>query len=397
MGWTYNVVDPNVATNAPTVAGVGIFFAILSLSIVCLRIYVRKCIVRAINIDDWLIVATWFLSFIFVCITLAQTRWGLGLQRIEDMPPQNVYEFGIVRFYPAERETRVADNHKLQYAGAPFYICAILGFKLSIIFSFLRIAVDRTYRIAIICIAITCSMFYFCFFVAQLNFCHPVAKSWDPTIKGGSCLSALEFYTAMGSITFVFDILTMLTPIPILLHSCFSLRKNILIGVLFLLGTFISIIQILRILSLRSQTSYLDTFTILTWSLVEVNLGIVLASLIPLASLPVFQSFLEKGSPQSLGESLASFDTRRTIDKVRDGLKRKLGRGSELRNRMVLFLGYGELRPDLEQEQRPGSRLGVNASTEELNGFPMGILKTTEVIVSREGSAYGDAKGQEEA
>lgn len=50
MGWTYNVVDPNVATNALTVAGVGISFTILSLSIVSLRIYVRKCIVKAMNI-----------------------------------------------------------------------------------------------------------------------------------------------------------------------------------------------------------------------------------------------------------------------------------------------------------------------------------------------------------
>ncbi|KUJ12622.1 uncharacterized protein LY89DRAFT_623821 [Mollisia scopiformis] len=375
MGWTYNVVDPNVATNAPTVAGVGITFTILSFSIVCLRLYVRKYIVKAINIDDWLIVVTWFFSFIFVCITLAQTRWGLGLRNVEDMPPQDVYEFGY-----------------LQYIGAPFYICAILGFKLSIIFAFLRIAVDRTYRIGIICISITCSAFYFCFFVAQLNFCFPVSKSWDPTITTGSCFSAVLFYTAMGSLTFIFDILTMLTPIPILLHSCFSPCKNFMIAFLYLLGIFLSLIQILRITSLRSARSYLDTSTVLTWSLVEVNLGIILSSLIPLAPLPVLQSFLEKGSPQSLAQSLASFDTRRTIDKVRDGFKKRFGRESELRNRVVLFLGYGELRPDLEREQRPGSRLG--ASTEELN-FPMGILKTTEVIISREGSSWGELKEED--
>ncbi|KAF8850705.1 hypothetical protein BDZ45DRAFT_751421 [Acephala macrosclerotiorum] len=142
MSWTYNPVDPNVATNAPTVAGVDIFFTILSLLVVSLRIYVRKCIVKAINIDDWLTVGT----------------WGLRLQKVEDMPFQNVYEFRL-----------------LQYAGAPFYICAILGFKIGIIFAFLRIAVDRTYRISIICVAVICSAFYFCFFVAQLNFCTPVS------------------------------------------------------------------------------------------------------------------------------------------------------------------------------------------------------------------------------
>ncbi|CZR59973.1 uncharacterized protein PAC_09868 [Phialocephala subalpina] len=414
MGWTYNVVDPNVATNAPIVAGVGIFFTILSLLVVSLRIYVRKCIVKAITVDDWLIVATWFLAFIFVCITLAREIFS-------DPNPRTLLtarkKQDGVSGYKKSRTCRlktfmnsdwwanillfnmriIADDQKLQYAGAPFYICGILGFKLSIIFAFLRIAVDRTYRIGIICVAITCSVYYFCFFVAQLNFCAPVAKAWDPTITIGSCLPAVPFYTAMGSITFIFDILTMLTPIPILMHSCFSLRKNILIALLFLLGIFLSLIQILRITTLRSQPSYLSTSTLLTWSLIEVHLGIILSSLIPLSSFPTFQSFLDKGSPQSLARSLASFDTRKTMEKVRDGWKRRFGSGGrrgEWRDRIMLFLGYGELRPDLERETsgRSGSRLGT--STEELN-FPMGILKTTEVIVSREGSSWGELKEED--
>lgn len=104
------------------------------------------------------------------------------------------------------------------------------------------------------------------------------------------------------------------------------------------------------------------------------------------------RSFLEQGTPQSLAHSLASFDTRRTIDKLRDNLKNKFGRGSEFRHRLLLFLGYGELRPDLEREQGPGNRLG--ASSEELT-FPMEILKTTEIIVSREGSSWSELKEEE--
>jgi hypothetical protein len=184
----------------------------------------------------------------------------------------------------------------------------------------------------------------------------------------------------------------MLTPIPILLHSCFSLRKNIMIGLLFLVGTFLSLIQIIRIVAVRSQTSYFDTYNIQTWSLIEINLGIIISSLIPLSAHPSIKSFLEKGTPQSLAQSLASFDTRRTMEKMRDGLHRKFGRGSEFRNRLLLFLGYGELRPDLEREQGPGSRLG--ASSEELH-FPMEILKTTEIIVSREGSSWGEIKEED--
>lgn len=80
---------------------------------------------------------------------------------------------------------------------------------------------------------------------------------------------------------------------------------------------------------------------------------------------------------------------------MKDGFRKRFGRDGELRNRILLFLGYGELKPDLERETRSGSRLRGQASSEELNGFPMGILKTTEVIVSREGSSWGELKDDE--
>ena len=75
MGWTFNVANPDAATNAPTIAAVGIVFTVLSALVVSLRLYVRSSIVKKISIgefpvgdgkfyligisDDWIIVATW--------------------------------------------------------------------------------------------------------------------------------------------------------------------------------------------------------------------------------------------------------------------------------------------------------------------------------------------------
>jgi len=50
MGWTYNTVNPNAETNAPTIAAVGISFTTVSFIIVCVRMYVRKFIVKAVGI-----------------------------------------------------------------------------------------------------------------------------------------------------------------------------------------------------------------------------------------------------------------------------------------------------------------------------------------------------------
>lgn len=53
MGWTYNAIDPNVATSAPIVAGVGVFFTILSLCVVSLRLYVLKFVVKVTSIGQY--------------------------------------------------------------------------------------------------------------------------------------------------------------------------------------------------------------------------------------------------------------------------------------------------------------------------------------------------------
>lgn len=76
MGWTYNVVDPNVATNAPTVAGVGIFFTVLSLLVVSLRIYVRKCIVKVITIGEFFeSISSWQT---LILLQMTGSLWLLG-------------------------------------------------------------------------------------------------------------------------------------------------------------------------------------------------------------------------------------------------------------------------------------------------------------------------------
>jgi hypothetical protein len=47
MGWTYNTVNPNAETNAPTIAAVGISFTTLALILVSLRMYVRLWMIKA--------------------------------------------------------------------------------------------------------------------------------------------------------------------------------------------------------------------------------------------------------------------------------------------------------------------------------------------------------------
>lgn len=51
---------------------------------------------------------------------MLETKWGLGLKHLDDMPPQNIYNFGLVRlqFVPLEaRLTNTGTIHRSTVVG----------------------------------------------------------------------------------------------------------------------------------------------------------------------------------------------------------------------------------------------------------------------------------------
>ncbi|KAI4679112.1 uncharacterized protein J4E88_006405 [Alternaria novae-zelandiae] len=283
MGWTYNTPD-DIANEGPQITAIAIVFTAVSLLVLTLRFYVRGCITKAIGADDWILVVTWIASCGFAVVTIIQTKWGLGLKHLKDMPDENLFNFGLI-----------------QYMGAPFYITSILGFKLSLLLTYLRIMPKGASRNATITVIVACILFHLCFLVVQTNLCQPAAKQWDPSITWGQCLPAVPFYTSMASLTIVFDIVVMFLPFPVLLKSHIQKRKKVALLCLLALGTFITIIQVLRIRTVRNLANYLDSSSLIMWSTVENNLGIIVASVPTLA--PLFKSFVEKTQKSSYGNS----------------------------------------------------------------------------------------------
>ncbi|KAG9196427.1 hypothetical protein G6011_01548 [Alternaria panax] len=282
MGWTYNTPD-DVANDGPHISAVAIVFTAVSFLVLSLRFYVRGYMIKAIGPDDWILITTWIASCGFAVVTIVQTKWGLGLKHLDDMPIQNLYNFGL-----------------MQYMGAPFYITSILGFKLSLLLTYLRIMPKGASRSATIIVIVACILFHLCFLVVQTNLCQPIAKQWDPSITWGQCLPAVPFYTSMASLTIVFDVVVMFLPFPVLKSHIQKRKKFALLGLL-ALGIFITVIQVLRIQTVRNLANYLDSGSLIMWSTVENNLGIIVASIPTLA--PLFKYFVEKTQKSSNGNS----------------------------------------------------------------------------------------------
>lgn len=103
---------------------------------------------------------------------------------------------------------------QIQYAGAPFYISSILGFKLALLFSYLRFIPKGVYRLLCVSVIVACCMFHLSFLLVQINLCQPIARQWDITIEG-KCLPGVPVYTAMASMTIVFDLVVFVPLVPL--------------------------------------------------------------------------------------------------------------------------------------------------------------------------------------
>ncbi|KAJ1325320.1 hypothetical protein MN608_10032 [Microdochium nivale] len=276
MGWTFNTPE-DTPNDGPKLTAIATVFTVLSLFFLATRFYVRGIMIKAVGSDDCVLVVTWIAACGFTVVTILQSKWGLGLKFVDDMPPQNIYNFGL-----------------LQFMGAPFYITSILGFKLSLMLSYLRFMTQGWVRTTTIVVAVLCTLFHLSFLIVQINLCQPVAKQWDPAILHGSCLTAVPFYMSMASLTILFDVAVMLLPFPVLLASQIQKRKKLVLLGLFALGIFITIIQMIRIQTISSLSNYLDSSALIMWSTIENNLGIMVACVPTLA--PLFKSFAEKTS-----------------------------------------------------------------------------------------------------
>ncbi|KAJ4302085.1 hypothetical protein N0V88_002221 [Collariella sp. IMI 366227] len=273
MGWTYNTVDPDAPTIGPLITGVATALTFLSLVTVCLRTYVRAFLIRALGVE---------------------TKWGLGLQHIDDLPNEDIYNFGL-----------------LQYMGAPFYITSILGFKLALLCSYLRFVPIGSYRYIIFGVIGACVAFHLSFLLVQINLCQPVRQQWDPAVTWGKCIPGVPFYTSMASITIIFDVIVYLTkasqhapPFPVLISARIQNRKKLVLLGLFGLGVFITIIQIIRIMTVKRLANYIDSAPLILWSTVENNLGIIVANVPTLA--PLVKCYNERSSRNGMDSILDS-------------------------------------------------------------------------------------------
>ncbi|KAL4955571.1 hypothetical protein BDW69DRAFT_182415 [Aspergillus filifer] len=259
MGWVYNLHEPDPHDHISLVIGLCIAFSSTAILAVAARFHVRIWVKKNVWIDDYAALFSSVLGMAYAGLAVAQTRWGLGLHP-EYTPKENIKAFG-----------------KMQYAGGPIYTLALLGFKISLLTSYLRIGgFVHSYRMVIHGAIIACVINQVIFTIVISVGCRPVAKQWDQSIPG-TCIDTVASYYAIAGTSLIFDVIIIALPLPILARLKLKMRQKVLLGVLFGLGFFVTIIQIIRIFTVANLETYANSESIIIWSDAEISLGVIIS------------------------------------------------------------------------------------------------------------------------
>ncbi|OBT65555.1 hypothetical protein VE03_05031 [Pseudogymnoascus sp. 23342-1-I1] len=250
--------------------------------VVCLRGYVRGAMLKALGWDDFVIFFAALCTITYTGLCVGQTRWGLGLT-VASRPKLNFNSFSVLNF-----------------AGKSIYMGGILGFKVALCLSYLRILThsNRRYEQIIWLVLITCTAGHFGGILLLIFLCKPIQKSWKP-LTPGYCIPNANSVYGLGAVSIFYDIVILLLPIPLIIKLHINKRKKIGLAGIFTLGIFTTFCSIMRLVQVKAILATGDQTGLVMWATVEMTVGVTLTCLPTL--LPLIKYYQDKKASSGQG------------------------------------------------------------------------------------------------
>ncbi|KAF9252097.1 hypothetical protein DTO006G1_2844 [Penicillium roqueforti] len=251
-----------------------IVFLVTTPAFVAIRLWSRVKSKSGLGWDDCTILASCIFAIIVMAFMLASCAYGFGQHIANLTTPHKLMTL------------------KLFFVSQAFYKLTMNMTKMSILMLYLRIFIQRWFRITChVLLAIITSYMVATFFASVFQ-CTPVARAWNKTIPG-SCINITTNWYANAGFSIATDIIILTLPMYPLYTSKIRLKRKIALMGVFALGTFVAITSILRMQTQDfSSTSPDITYDIASsvWTITEENVAITCACL-PMMWMPLARLF----------------------------------------------------------------------------------------------------------
>lgn len=128
--------------------------------------------------------------------------------------------------------------------------------------------------------------------IVNLTVCTPIAFYYDRTIPGGHCRNQAISGSINGGLSLLGDVLVLCLPIPVIWNLKINTRKKTGILGIFLLGVFVCVASVIRIIELTKFVVTDPTYTQVhasTWTTLEQGVAVISGNLPLLA--PLFERY----------------------------------------------------------------------------------------------------------
>ncbi|EOA85492.1 uncharacterized protein SETTUDRAFT_91639 [Exserohilum turcica Et28A] len=247
--------------------GISAAMTCVGVSCVALRVYMRVFIVRKMGPEDWTMVLATFLTVMYLLEVIGGVKeLNLG--------------FGVMSM----SSQQTTSNTKLILAMVVEYNLIVTLIKASVLMVYLRLAYSKKFeRLCKNTIALL-AVYQVVFLIVIAVQCIPLYKLWDFSGKvTGQCINMNVFYHATSIFHILMDVWILLLPIRLITliprrpREKFALYVNVGLGVISMAASIIRLV-FLHIFTLSNDPFY-DSVPVITWSMVEVNVGVLCATI----------------------------------------------------------------------------------------------------------------------
>ncbi|KAI0026122.1 hypothetical protein F4780DRAFT_8705 [Xylariomycetidae sp. FL0641] len=256
---------PNEMLQVRVLFILGGILTFISTVLIAARCTVRFWFIRDPGMDDYMIIAALFSVIAFLVANAPAKIAGLG------MPMQTL---------TLDNMTEIL---QLTFAVELIYYTCIWCIKTSIVFMYQRIAIALPFKRLCIGTNVVLLVFYVVCIVTTITQCLPVEKAWDITgLVEGTCIDTTAFFYFTSGFNIITDIWIIALPIRTLKKLQVPKADRHSLYIVFGAAGFATIMSVVRLYSIYAYTFSPDPFRdgalINIWSVLEINVGIMCAS-----------------------------------------------------------------------------------------------------------------------
>lgn len=249
-----------------------------------------------------------FVFKIYLKIPLGLDDWFILITGICAAPSQTINVYGTVA-NGLGRDIWTIPFDQITKFGMYFHVMAVLYFaqipllKLSLLFFYLRIFPTKMVRKLLWGTVIFNAVFAAVFIIVAIFQCQPISyfwQKWDGEHKG-QCANINIITCCNAAISIIVDFWMLAVPLAQLKGLNLDWKKKVGVGMMFCVGTFVTVVSILRLQSVvkfgDSSNATWDYLGVSKWSTVEISVGIICACM------PSLRLLLVRLFPKILGTS----------------------------------------------------------------------------------------------